>query len=140
MLPNGIDTCTSALPSRLLTLPEIVLNPCAANSADTIDGDIAYCVSFIGSMCTAISSFWSPTMLIRPISGMSRNRVDSCFATASSSRGERSLLSIASNSDDAFPKSSITAVAATPCGRLVILNSASPSRMRDHVTFGSPSE
>ena len=118
-LSKGMATCTKALPSLLLTLPEMVLKPWAASSADTTEGEMAYCVSFIGSMWTAISSFWVPTTLMRPISGMVRRRADSCLATASSSRGERSALSMANSSDDALPKSSMTAVVTTPCGRFV---------------------
>ena len=124
----------------LFILPEMVRNPWAASSALTIAGDIAYCVNFIGSICTATSSLWAPTMLILPISGMLRSLSDSPLANASSSRGLRSLLSMASNRLDALPKSSITAVATTPCGKSVSLNSVSPSRMRDHVTFMSLSE
>ena len=100
---------------------------------------MAYCVSFTGSMCTAISSFWSPTTLILPSSGMLRRRAERVLDTSSSALGDRSALSMAISSDDALPKSSTTAVAATPCGKSVMRNNDSPSLMRDHVTLASPS-
>ena len=129
-----------ALPSWLLTVPEMVRKPWAASSALTTEGDMAYCVSFMGSMCTATSSRWAPMTLILPISGMLRSLSESPLASSSSSRGDRSLLSMASSSVDALPKSSMTAVATTPCGSSVRRKSVNPSRMRDHVTFMSLSE